>query len=194
MELVTAPPSAYLGSDDVIDTDHPAVQSLAAHLAAHTATPVEYARSAFLRVRDGIRHSWDAQDRRVTVSASQTLQEGVGLCFGKAHLLTALLRAGGIPTGLCYQRLTDGDGYCVHGLVAVHLQSAWRRQDPRGNEPGVNAQFDLARERLAWPVVVALGEVDYSQVFTAAHPTVLASLRGADDALALCGGGLPGWL
>mgnify|MGYP002336237517 CR=1 FL=1 len=191
MELVAEAPSAYVGSDDIIDVDHPAIQARSAHLAGQAASPVEYARTSYMWVRDIIRHSLDAQDSRVPITASQALQAGVGLCFAKAHLLTALLRAGGIPTGLCYQRLADGDGYCVHGLIAVHMEGAWHRQDPRGNKPGVDAQFDLAREQLAWPVNVELGEVDYPRVFTTAHPTVLASLRGAGDALVLCDGGLP---
>ena len=130
----------------------------------------------------------------MTISASQTLQKGLGLCFAKSHLLTALLRGQGIPTGLCYQRLSDGDSFFVHGLVAVHLEGAWHRQDPRGNKPGVDAQFDLSRERLAWPTDAALGEVDYSEVFTAPHDKVLVSLRGADNALVLCDGGLPSQL
>ena len=184
-------PSAYLGSDDAVDVEHPSVQALSMRLAGRAPAPVEFARTAFVWVRDNIRHSLDSQDPRMTITASQTLREGVGLCFAKAHLLTALLRAGGIPTGLCYQRLADDDSFCVHGLVAVHLQGAWHRQDPRGNKPGVDAQFDLSQERLAWPVDVELGEVDYPWVFTTPHPTVLASLRGADDALVLCDGGLP---
>jgi transglutaminase-like putative cysteine protease len=191
VELVAETPSAYLGSDDVIDVASPEVQALRARLAGPAATPVDYARSAFTWVRDNIRHSLDAQDPRVTISASQTLREGVGLCFAKAHVLTALLRGHGIPTGLCYQRLADGDEHCVHGLVAVHLAGAWHRQDPRGNKPGLDAQFSITGEQLAWPVTVDLGEVDYPRVFPSPHPAVLASLRGADNALDLCDGGLP---
>ena len=191
VELIAGPPSAYLGSDDVIEVGHPAVQALAARLAAADPTPVGFARTAFDWVRDRIRHSLDAGDPRVTVTASQALDAGVGLCFAKAHLLTALLRTRGITTGLCYQRLAGGGGHCVHGLVAVHLDGAWHRQDPRGNKPGVDARFDLTREQLAWPVDPGLGEVDYPHVHPAPHPAVLAALRGADDALALCDGGLP---
>jgi len=39
----------------------------------------------------------------VTCSASEVLREGTGICFAKSHLLAALLRAVGIPAGLCYQ-------------------------------------------------------------------------------------------
>jgi transglutaminase-like putative cysteine protease len=191
IKLVAGTPLTYLGSDDVIDVNYPEVQALSERLAHRAPDAVQFAKTAFNWVRDSIRHSLDAQEPVVTISASQTLQQGLGLCFAKSHLLTALLRAQGVPAGLCYQRLTDGDRYFVHGLVAVHVNGAWHRQDPRGNKPGVDAHFDVSQERLAWPTDVSLGEVDYSEVLTTPHHKVLASLRSADDALVLCDGGLP---
>lgn len=185
-------PSRYLLADSVIDHAHPEVARQAAQLREGRPDDVTFARAAFDFVRDTVRHSWDAQDPRVTLSASDTLREGVGLCYAKAHLLAGLLRAQGVPSGLCYQRLTDdGQQFDVHGLVAVFLEGAWHRQDPRGNKPGVDAQFSLADERLAWPVRPELGECDYVEVFESAHPAVVAALTSTDDVLALCGGGLP---
>ena len=76
-------------------------------------------------MRDEIKHSWDVQDKRVTKSASDVLEQGVGICWAKANLLAALLRACGIPAGICYQRLTLGDvpetGFCIHALNAVYI-------------------------------------------------------------------------
>jgi len=81
------------------------------------------------------------------------------------------------------------------GLSAVNaLQGSWHRQDPRGNKPGVDAQFSLTTEQLAWPVATELGEHDYPQLLVSPHPDVVESLRGATDALALCRGGLPSQL
>ena len=195
MKLQALAPAAYLAGDEVIDLSHPSIKRLAGSLRAEHGDDVSFARAAFEYARDGVRHSWDVQDPRVTLSASETLREGVGLCFAKAHLLTALLRTEGIPTGLCYQRLTDdGSSFTVHGLVAVHLQGSWHRQDPRGNKPGVDAQFSLTTEQLAWPVATALGEHDYPQLLVSPHPDVVRALRGATDALALCRGGLPSHL
>ena len=145
MQLIARAPTDHLGSDDVVEVEHAAVQALAAQLSGKAATPVGYARTAFTGVRDRIRHSLDAGDRRVPVTASRALDAGVGLCFAEAHLPTALLRAG-VPTGLCYQRLSAGAGHCLHGLVAVHLEGAWHRLDPRGNKAGVDARF-------TWPVI-----------------------------------------
>jgi hypothetical protein len=81
------------------------------------------------------------------------------------------------------------------GLSAVNpLQGSWHRQDPRGNKPGVDAQFSLTTEQLAWPVATELGEHDYPQLLVSPYPDVVESLRGATDALALCPGGLPSQL
>lgn len=149
-----ADPSEFLGRDDVIDVNHPDVRALASALRAEHESDVEYARAAFEWVRDQVAHSLDALDRRVTISASSVLREGVGLCYAKSHLLVALLRNQGIPSGLCYQRLGDPQsGFALHGLVALHLAGRWHRQDPRGNKPGVNAEFSLEGEQLAFETV-----------------------------------------
>jgi transglutaminase-like putative cysteine protease len=195
LKLQARTPEEYLTGDEVIDLSHPSIRQLAGALRAEHPDDVSFASAAFEYARDGVRHSWDVQDPRVTLSASQTLREGVGLCFAKAHLLAALLRTEGIPTGLCYQRLTDdGSSFKVHGLVAVHLQGGWHRQDPRGNKPGVDAQFSLTTEQLAWPVATDLGEHDYPLLLVSPHPDVVRALRGATDALELCRGDLPSHL
>lgn len=192
IRLVPTAPGGYLAADAVIDHRAPALTTLARSLRVAYPSDAAFAKAAFEHVRDGVAHSIDAADRRVTLSASETLREGVGLCFSKSHLLTALLRAEGIPAGLCYQRLADDEmGFVVHGLVAVHLGGTWHRQDPRGNKPGVDAQFSLGEERVAWPVRPELGECDYPEIHATAHPAVVAALAGATDMLALCAGGLP---
>ena len=193
MDLSTQDPDHYLAADEVIDSEHPAVRALAAELRASNLDAARYAKAAFEWVRDNVSHSFDVQDPRVTLTASEALRERVGLCYAKAHLLTALLRAEGIPTGLCYQRLADEatGGHALHGLIAAHLGGSWHRQDPRGNKPGVDAQFSLEREHLAWPVDPAEGEVDYPTVFTAPVPEVVDALRSADNVLLLYRQGLP---
>ncbi len=192
MELATTTVPSYLVADAVIDHHEPVVSALALRLREGRSADDAFAKAAFEFVRDEVAHSWDVQDRRVTLSASQTLNEGVGLCFSKAHLLAGVLRSQGVPAGLCYQRLTDdGSRFDLHGLVAVFLDGAWHRQDPRGNKPGVDAQFSLDEERLAWPVRPELGERDYAQVFVHPHPSVVAALTSATDMLDLCNGGLP---
>ena len=184
-------PSEYLGSDAVIQSSHPDVVALAQSLRRRHPGDEEFSIAAFEWVRDEVAHSVDAQDRRVTLTASEVLRDGVGLCFAKSHLLVAVLRAEGVPAGLCYQRLRDGDRYVLHGLVAIHLDGHWRRVDPRGNKPGVDARFSPGEESLAFVVDEAAGEADYPMVFASPAPTVVHALTDADDALALCATRLP---
>ncbi|MFJ6564342.1 transglutaminase domain-containing protein [Streptomyces sp. NPDC091412] len=185
MELIQNTPdlSAYLAADEVIDHEHPMVRETAVRLAEGVADSYAYARSAYEFVRDGIPHSQDSGDPRVTWRASDVLRLRTGICYAKAHALAALLRAEDIPTALCYQRLThDGDGgRVVHGLVAVRFNGAWHRQDPRGNKPGVDARFSLTGERLAFVPDPKSNELDYPVLYAEPHPAVLAALTAAPD-------------
>jgi transglutaminase-like putative cysteine protease len=190
-----APVYAYLGEDEAIDHEHPDIQTLASGLRGEGGDDTSYARLAFEYVRDEIAHSLDVRDPRVTWRASDVLAQGVGLCFAKSHLYVALLRAAGIPAGLCYQRLSDGNGgHVLHGLAALELDGDWTRQDPRGDRPGLTTQFSLEGEWLAYTVRPELGETDYPTVYVSPHPAVLSVLREWTDVLALCDGHLPGEL
>ncbi|SEG89956.1 Transglutaminase-like superfamily protein [Actinacidiphila yanglinensis] len=177
--------SAYLAADAVIDHDHPQVRQTAAQLRNGAPTPYEYAKAAYTHVRDRVPHSFDSGDDRVVWRASDVLSTRNGICHAKSHALVALLRAEGIPAGLCYQRLTEDDGSdpVVHGLVALLLPgtSRWARQDARGNKPGVDARFSLDEERLAFPVRPELGERDYPTLYAAPPASVLDVLRGSAD-------------
>ncbi|MFD8999450.1 transglutaminase domain-containing protein [Streptomyces sp. NPDC059582] len=184
MELIQETPdlAAYLAADEVIDHHHPRVRATVGRLARAVADPYGYARAAFEFVRDTVPHSQDSGDPRVTWRASDVLEQGTGICYAKAHALAALLRAEGIPTALCYQRLADDDGgYVVHGLVAVRFGGTWHRQDPRGNKPGVDARFSLHGERLAFTADRESNEVDYPVLYAEPHPVVLSALRAAPD-------------
>ena len=176
MELIqeTSDLSAYLAADEVIDHGHPLVRETAARLARDAVDSYAYARLAFEFVRDTIPHSQDSGGLRVTWRASDVLEQGTGICYAKAHALAALLRAEDIPTALCYQKFD-----VVHGLVAVRFNGAWHRQDPRGNKPGVDAQFSLEGERLAFTPDPESNEMDYPVLYAEPHPAVLGALRAA---------------
>lgn len=191
--MIASAVGGYLGADEVLQSDDPEVVALAGALRERHRDDVDFAGAAFEWVRDEVAHSLDVQDTRVTMTASEVLRERVGICFAKSHLLVALLRAEGIASGLCYQRVaaSGGDGFALHGLVAVYLGGAWHRQDPRGNKSGINAQFSLGPERLAYHLDTANGEADYPRVYQHAPAVVLNSLRNADDALILLDRGRP---
>jgi len=131
----------------------------------------------------------DYQLNPVTCIASDVLHARTGFCYAKSHLLVALYRANGIPAGLCYQRLqTDAQdvSYCLHGLVAVFLPDhGWYRVDPRGNRPGIDAQFTPPKEQLAFSIEQP-GEADLQAVYPDPLPIVVTALQTAasTDALA----------
>jgi transglutaminase-like putative cysteine protease len=192
MDLVVSSMDSYLGADSEIESTHPQIVELAGDLRRSNPGDEAFARAAFEWVRDEVRHSVDAQDPRVTISATQVLRERVGLCYAKSHLLAALLRAEGIPAGLCYQRLgNEHDGFALHGLIAFYIDGAWHREDPRGNKPGIDAQFSVDGERLAYKVNADAGEVDYPTVYPQPSQEVIEVLNSADNVLELCRGGLP---
>src|SRR5688572_22008652 len=173
----------YLSPSPIIDFTHPQVAARAAELRVATAcgkfSALATARACFEFVRDQIAHSGDIRSDAVTLKASEVLEQGTGWCFAKSHLLAALLRANGLPAALCYQRLQkDGQGaYTLHGLNAVYLpEHGWYRCDPRGNKPGVDAQFTPPVEHLAWSAYDT-GEFNFSGRYAEPQAAVVSCLR-----------------
>jgi len=145
----------YLEATDIIDYYDEDIQALAKKLSIGFSDDEAIAKNCYEWVRDTIHHSGDYQDDITTYKASDVLKYGTGWCYAKAHLLAALLRANGIPTGFCYQRLSCSeytpDIYCLHGLNWVYLKEfGWYRVDVRGNKEGVDAQFTPPTEQLAF--------------------------------------------
>lgn len=164
----------FLRATEVVDHDHPVVRARALALGADD--PTESARRLFEWVRDEIRHAADCRVDTVSCAASEVLTAGAGLCLAKSHLLAALLRANGIPAGFVYQRISFRGRFVLHGLVAVHLPNiGWYRCDPRGNKPGVNAQFTPPAERLAFSTGPEVIEVP--GIFAEPLPEVVRALR-----------------
>lgn len=185
---------SFLRPTNVIDYEDPNVRALAAEL-ARDAEPQTVACRCFEWVRDEVRHSLDHHDTRVTLSASEVLRYGTGLCYSKSHLLAALLRANAIPCGFVYQRLaTDesGNSFCLHGLNAVWLpEYDWYRIDPRGNREGISTFFDPPREHFAFETLLP-GEGLINQVFADPLPVVVDELTRCGTMDELCKS-LPDW-
>lgn len=171
---------------DIIDINHPVVQQQIEELMQTGLSKEGQAELAFHFVRDEIDHSFDTKSTIVSVSASDALENGEGICFAKAHLLAAILRGVGIPTGFCYQRVlrkgTIDSGYALHGLNAIYLEgTGWFRVDPRGNKEGIHSTFSMETENLAYPIRPELGEIDYPHVFAEPLPSVIHAMRNAAD-------------
>lgn len=62
----------------------------------------------------------------------------------------------------------ENSSIILHGLNAIYLKEMdkWIRLDSRGNKEGVNAQFSLEKEILAFPIRNELGEVDIKMIYS----------------------------
>lgn len=173
----------YLVSDAIIDCQTPAVRRKALELTGSLSDEVTKARCLYEWVRDTISHSNDAGLDIVTCTASDVLRQGTGICFAKSHLLAALLRAVNIPAGFCYQVLRRNppidNGPVLHGFNAIYLTSLdkWIRVDARGNTNGINAQFGIKKEQLAFAMDPLADEFIYQTIFAAPVDSVVDRLK-----------------
>ena len=144
---------------------------------------VEYIKKAYEYVRDNISHSADINEDILTCSATEVLEARHGICFAKSHLLAALLRYKSIPTGFCYQKLILDDETApvliYHGFNGVYVNEykKWIRLDARGNKEGVNAQFSLEKEQLAFPIRTEKGEEDGFVIYPTPDVKVLEKFK-----------------
>lgn len=173
----------YLREDSVIDYRNEIITKLADVLYQEADNDVEYIKKAYEFVRDNVSHSADINEDVLTCSASEVLKARHGICFAKSHLLAALLRCKAIPTGFCYQKLILDDETApvliYHGLNGVYISEdeKWIRLDARGNKEGVNAQFSLDEEHLAFPIRIEKGEEDGFIIYPNPDKKVLERLR-----------------
>lgn len=172
----------YLKLTEIIDFGTQEIIDCANSLAQGLNGEILIAKRVYEFVRDEIHHSFDIKGKVVTCKASDVLREGEGICYAKSHLLAALLRYLGIPAGFCYQKLVFSDEnprLVLHGLNAIYLKEIdrWIRVDARGNKEGVNAQFSLEKEILAFPVRSELGEADIRMVYADPNVNVVSVLE-----------------
>lgn len=183
VSLFTDNITAYLTEDDVINFGNEIITQLADTLYENVDNETQYIKAAYEFVRDKISHSADINEDIITCSATEVLKAKHRICFAKAHLLAALLRYKGIPTGFCYQNLILDDETApilvYHGLNGVYIKeySKWIRLDARGNKEGVNAQFLLDEEQLAFPVRPEKGEEDGFIIYPDPDIKILEKLR-----------------
>jgi transglutaminase-like putative cysteine protease len=177
----------YLTSDLIVDWKTPEVRQKALELTRPLTDEIDKARCLYEWVRDAIPHSNDADLDILTCTASEVLRHGTGICFAKSHLLAALLRAVDIPTGFCYQVLRldppVNNELTLHGFNGVYLSShdKWIRVDARGNTGGIDAQFNIDREQLAFTMDPSAGEFIYDMIFAAPVGSVVDKLKKYDS-------------
>lgn len=172
----------YLESSKVVDYHSKDIHLLAVQIKNDSSSKIEIIKMAYEFVRDNVSHSADINGEIVTCKASDVLKSKEGICYAKSHLLAAILRALGIPVGFCYQKLVLEDDIklwiIIHGLNAVYIEelNKWIRLDARGNKEGVNAEFRIDEEKLAFPVRKALGEEDIPIIYSKPDDNVIRAL------------------
>lgn len=173
----------YLKCDNVIDYDNETVAELSDALFQKADHELDFIQAAYEFVRDHISHSADIGEDKITCTASEVLRAGHGICFAKSNLLAALLRCKSVPAGFCYQKLILDDEtvpvLIYHGLNGVYSRDCkkWFRLDARGNKEGVNAQFSVETEQLAFAVRPEMGEEDNFIVYSDPDTLVLEKLK-----------------
>ncbi|MDE7283992.1 MAG: transglutaminase-like domain-containing protein [Lachnospiraceae bacterium] len=173
----------YLKHDNVIDYDNEAISVLADTLFKKADNELDFIKTAYEFVRDNISHSADVNEDIITCTASEVLKAGHGICFAKSHLLAALLRCKSVSSGFCYQKLilddTTAPILIYHGLNGVYIKDCkkWIRLDARGNKAGVNAQFSIETEQLAFPIRPEMGETDSFIIYPDPDIKVLEKMR-----------------
>ena len=184
--------SEYLKETDSIDFSNPLVAQKADGLKAASSDTLDYIERAYNFVRDEIPHSWDARLTVVSNTAGDVLKNKTGICWTKSCLLAALLRANDIPSGISYQYLTRADdasdGYIIHALNTVYVSplKKWIRLDARGNKAGVNSQFSLEKEFLAFPARAEFGEKDYRDNHSDLDSRLKEILKESQNILEVC--------
>lgn len=180
----------YLRPTECIDFENPLIQKQAYMLIRESKDKVDYIKRAYCFVRDEITHSWDVGETIVSITASDVLKNGTGICWTKSCLLAALLRANNIPAGISYQKLTRADedtrdGYIIHALNTVYIEEIgkWIRLDARGNKSTVHAEFNITKEILVFPIREELGECDYLDNHPNLDARLAAILKDSESVL-----------
>ena len=135
----------FLAPRRYIDSDHPAVVSFSKKHAIgidHLARAV----SLYYAVRDGIRYNPFLDfSKEETFRASHCIAAGEGFCIGKAALLAACARAGGIPARVGFADVKNHlttpalrermgtDLFVYHGYAELMIEGRWVKATPAFN-------------------------------------------------------------
>ncbi|MGI6083886.1 MAG: transglutaminase-like domain-containing protein [Acetivibrionales bacterium] len=174
----------YLENSDIIDSDHPLVAQIAEQLTNGHKDNLSKARVIYKFTRDHIFNSFDINATSVTITASEVLDKGHGVCFARAHLLAALMRASGIPAGFCYQirYYNDLERLVAHGFNGVYIQELdnWVRIDASMHVDADDWNFDPFKDSTVRSVQEDIGESDDYIVYHSPSKKLLKAMYVSD--------------
>ena len=183
----TSDMARYLASSEIIDFENLDIQKTAVYLSKGIEDEIQLIKTVYEFVRDYISHSADIGSDNVTCNASDVLKYKHGLCFANSHLLAAILRYLGVPTGFCYQKLEFDGNMGLHGLNAVFIRSLnkWIRLDARGMKTGLMLGLALM-ENILLTYQKKKNEVDFRVIYAEPDKRVVEILmqsRNLNEAL-----------
>jgi transglutaminase-like putative cysteine protease len=147
MDPVSGPPTeADVAATPTFDFDTPAVRAWADEAVGGADGDADKARRLFASVRDRIRYDpYALALEREAFTAGAVVASERNWCVPKAILLTAGLRAQGIPARIGFADVRNHlsseklraqmgtDLFVYHGYVAVHLDDRWLKVSPAFN-------------------------------------------------------------
>ena len=135
----------FLAPARYIDSGHPAVISFAEKNAVGE-NDLQRAVALYYAVRDAIRYNPFLDfSKQETFQASHCVAAGEGFCIGKAALLAACARAGGIPARVGFADVKNhlttpalrermgSDLFIYHGYAELLLEGKWVKATPAFN-------------------------------------------------------------
>jgi transglutaminase-like putative cysteine protease len=137
----------YLKPTRFIDFDNTIVQDFALKHSNPDASPKANAVSLYYAVRDSVNYSpWNLIMNPDVISASQTIERGVGYCIEKSLILAAAARFIGIPSRLGFSivrnhistkkfvEMLRTDMFVFHGYNEFFLDGKWVKCTPAFNK------------------------------------------------------------
>jgi len=135
----------YLQPGRYVDSDHPAVVAFSKRNSSGK-TDRERAVSLYYATRDGIRYNPFLDfSKEQSFLASHCIAAGEGFCIGKAALLAACARAGGIPARVGFADVKNHlttpalrermgtDLFVYHGYAELLIDGRWVKATPAFN-------------------------------------------------------------
>lgn len=136
---------AYLGPELNVESDHPSILHKAREILSGTKEPVRAVR----KLNQWVYRNLEKRPVVSVPSAVEVLKTLVGDCNEHATLLTALLRAAGVPARLCLGLVGTRGKFYYHAWVEAYLDG-WVSVDPTlGQVPVDASHIKLAQGGIA---------------------------------------------
>lgn len=124
----------YRSPSPMVESDDRGIRSFALSVAGDEEEPLR----AVLKLARAVHRTLESTSRGpATASAAEAFRAGCGDCTEHAALLTALLRAAGVPARQVMGLVHDGAGFEFHAWTEAYAHGTWIPVDPTLGRMGV---------------------------------------------------------